>query len=367
VKYLPYVVAALVVLTVFFAIDRPWGGERSHHGKRVQPNEYMYLDSARVDSYLGQLHEGDSSSEDVHETTTEESTLGFEASKVGNASTHRGSQLERSLVVNKSEAERFYELVEALEAQKALSKLNASDQCQLGNELAPSVVRDGSLVMIKNAVVQMPPFLAAYPELRYAGYRLLSHMVKRPPQHPGGKPRWIDEEVFGRVPLTSFDTVDEATLEGARRERQSFEKRVGKNPRIPFSFSIPSDKQHVEACNGAKTARAKTATTAARVTIVLPARFANLTGDPSLLSDPVTIVGLVASDTEGSFGDGLSASAYWPALRSAHARFLRQLGVREQFLGMKPAELRRHLFGAMERSLTYRGHIVAVIPIAMYD
>lgn len=358
--HLAVVVAGLVILALVLLGIKIWPFKSAHAPKRILPNEYMYLDSARVDSYLGQLNRGDFQKEDLRETTTENSVLGLEVEKVGNATQSRGNQLERSVVVTKSEAERFDELLdEVTPHDKALVKLDANHECEFDSKLSPDRVSDGMLVEIKNASVQIPPFLSAYPEFRYASYRFLPHMIPRriATAHGGhatlGR---VDDEVFGELPLTNFETADAATVLSARRERRSFQRRVGKNPRIPMSFSVPSDAQTCK-----KVAKEGGAT------VVVPARFANLTGDPSLLSVPLTIVGLVTSDTETGYGDGLSASAYWPALRSARTSMLRQLGVRPRFLAMRPRRRRRHLFGAMERALTYRGHVVAVIPIAIYD
>ncbi len=358
--------AAVLVLVVVGAFKL--GHYTKQASARAEPNEYMYLDSARVDSYLGQLDKGDIDKEDLQETTTENATLGLELEKVGTATGSRGSQLVRSVVVTKSEADRFYDLLERLKEHKAVLELDTDRECTFGNDLSPTAVKDGTIVLIKSATVQIPPFLSAYPELRYAGFRLLSHEVLRKAVGDR-KPHWVDTEVFGRVPLTGFATADDATKKPAIKERRSFELRAGKNPRIPFSFSVPSERRQVEACNRRSQNDPKTPerSSTGRVTVVMPARFANLTGDPSLLAVPLTVVGLVVSDTEAGFGDGVSAATYWPALRSANGRLLRQLGVRGEFLKMKGEKRRRHLFGAMERSLTYGGHVLAVIPIAIYD
>jgi hypothetical protein len=76
---------------------------------------------------------------------------------------------------------------------------------------------------------------------------------------------------------------------------------------------------------------------------------------------------MVVSNSVSRFGDGLSVSTYWPALSVAHVPLLRDLGVSESFLKLSRVKLRESLFAAMEQSLTFSGHVVEVIPIAMYD
>jgi hypothetical protein len=369
------IIAAIAVAALVLSIIALTKGHTPQKTARVDPNEYMYLDTARVDSYLGQLKDGDVKGEKVEETSSESSGFGLEVDEVGKANTSRGIQVVKSVVVTRSEADRFYDLLVALKTDHSIIERDADDECSVGGKLDPTAAPTGTIILIKNATVQMPPFLAAYPELRYAGYRLLANETpaEEAKHETESRRHWVNEEVFGRVPLTQFQTIDDATKPTPREERRSFQERVGKNPRVPFSFSVPADRHDVEMCE--KRAHGPKEHAARRVTVVLPARFANLTGDPSLLSAPLTIVGMVVTNTgdNGDFGDGTSITTYWPALRSARARFLRELGVREEFLRLQCGKrrgcvgLRRHLFGAMERSLTYRGHVVEILPIAMYD
>jgi hypothetical protein len=98
------------------------------------------------------------------------------------------------------------------------------------------------------------------------------------------------------------------------------------------------------------------------MTIVIPARFANLTGDPSLLSARLTIVGKVAFNVYHGFGDGASEDTYLPAMLGASPRLLHELGVRPSARRSK-----RALFEGVSQSLTFPGRVIEVVPIAMYN
>ena len=364
-KLVPAVVIVVVILLALVLLG--WiglpGGGRSLVKQRPQPDEFMYLDSARVGSYVGQLNGGNIQSENRQEVTTQSANVGLELDTVGKANATSGSQLTRNVVVNQSAADRFAELLEALKARGSLKEFAADSPCSAAKALGGA--RVGSVVAINSVLLQMPTYLSAYPELRYASYRFLGRQeTARPPR-----------EVFGPTPLSQLGPVTESVQGGRpRKEREEFKRRVGANPRIPFSFSLPATATaEAEACRREKSGPA-------RVTVVLPARFANITGDPELLSAPLTLVGKVVSNVKeegegvgpkrrakNAFGDGLSLSAYWPALSSVGTPFLRELGVREEYLRMPRPLLRARLFGALERSLSFAGHVIVVVPVAIYD
>jgi hypothetical protein len=384
-----FVVLVLCVLIglMLGGVIGPSAGGHSGAGRKTMPHEYMYLDSTRVASYLGQVDGGEvGPEEDEKETTTNNENFDVGKGTVG-AATSKGQQLVKSIVVKKSDADRFSDLLGDLEAKHSstwLGKLNAEQPCKFVRELDGTAIPDGSIVMIENAGVQIPPYMSAYPELRYAEYRVLPATQSR-------KTRKLVEEVFRGAPLTSFRAVDESVRGTPKLELEKFKKRVGKNPRIPFSFTVSASARQMQECEReraepktvvpdllepkatessiakSRMAEAGKSGEEAKVTVVLPARFADLTGDPSLLSGPLTIVGILVDNDLHGFGDGTSVSSYWPALSVAKRSLLRELGVKSRYLTMARVALREHLFHALERSLTYEGHVVDVIPIAMYD
>lgn len=349
---IPLVLLPVVVVVILLVAGEvgPCSCRTSAASRRAKPWEFAYLDTARSASYLGQLTGGTFESENREETTARNSGLGLELNNVGKATSTSSSQLTRSVVVAQTQADKFSELLQDLEGQHPFHELDAA-RCDFGEKLASSAIPVGTMILIKNALVRMPPYLSAYPELRYALYRLRS------------------QAMFGPAPLYAFRQVDESTRGTPKRERDEFKKTVGPNPRIPFTITVPYTKKEVETCKTQLEEQPHAPNTRGplEVTVLLPARFARLTGDPSLLSRPLTIVGKVVSNSVGTFGDGLSVSAYWPALSAAKPPLLRELGVRDSFLKMKRSRLREGLFDAMERSVTFEGHVVELIPIAMYD
>jgi hypothetical protein len=350
-RIVPLLVLALCVVAVLVGtgvVSTHLGGTSS--SGKDQAWEFAYLDAARVNSYLGQLARGNVDSESLQEVTARSSGVGLEVSNVGTANASRSSQLTRNVVVTQTQADKFGDLLRKIKAQHPFHELDAN-HCDFGQRSAPSTIPTGAMVLIRHAQVRMPPYLSAYPELRAASYRLRR------------------QAVFGAAPLYAFRAVDESVRGTPKRERELFKKTIGPNPRIPFTISTPYTEKEVNACKTSLEKRQdKTVTKEeTEATVFLPARFARLTGDLSLLSRPLTIVGKVVSNGSATFGDGLSVSTYWPALSVAKAPLLRELGVRKWVLEMKRPKLREALFKAMARSLTFEGHVVEVLPIAMYD
>lgn len=288
-----------------------------HTNRNRKPYEYLYLDSGRVDSYLGELNEGSVRSLSRSETETSNASLGFQLDTVGSATATRGKQLTVSAVVTKTEADNFYSLLEQLRSDSLTTASAGSPN--LSYQLSAEAVPVGTMVRIENAFVQLPPYLSAYPLLRYARFETLSRAFESPR-------------------LSQYHLSRYTTGPAAERARLSFIKKVGSNPRLPFIIKEPA------------------------MTIVIPARFANLTGDPSLLSARLTIVGKVAFNVYHGFGDGASEDTYLPALLGAPPGLLRELGVRTVALHSKQT-----LFEGLSHSLTFPGRVIEVVPVAMYN
>jgi hypothetical protein len=295
------------------------GRSGKHAPRNRKPYEYVYLDSGRVDSYLGELDEGNVRSLSRSETETSSAGVGFQLDTIGSATATQGKQLTVSAVVNKTEADNFYSLLEQLRSG-SLATVSAGAR-DLSQELSPKLVPDGTMVRIENAFVQLPTYLSAYPPLRYASFEPLAPAFEPPP-------------------LSQYHLSRYTSGPAAERARISFIKRIGANPRLPFILKIEQP----------------------AMTVVIPARFAYLTGDPSLLSARLTIVGKVAVNTYDGFGDGASEDTYLPALLGAPPKLLRELGVREAALHSK-----QKLFEGLSQSLTFGGRVVEVVPVAMYD
>jgi hypothetical protein len=326
--------AAAAVGVVAFALLSS-GGE-AHLRSHVQPYEYLYLDSRRVDSYLGQLAQGNVRSLNRSETETNNATAGLQFDTIGSATTARGKAVTINTVVTKTEADNFYSLLERLQGDSLVTV--DAEAPALSGELAPERAQVGSMVRIDNGVLTLPPYLSAYPELRYARFKASFG--------------------FTSPPLTQYKLARYTASVETREALSKFTKSIGPNPRLPLSMAVPKRFVYRRA-----TRNAPKATTVVQppITIVIPARFSYLTGDQSLLYAPLTIVGKVVFNGE-NFGDGASEDTYLPALLHANTKLLQQLGVAGGALDSK-----KTLFRALSESLTYRGRVIEVVPVAIYD
>jgi hypothetical protein len=319
-----------IVLLATGAISLPASGSHPTHHRK--PYEYLYLDSARVEAYLGQLNEGNVKTEERSENHTETAGAELQADNVGKATASTSSERKTSAVVTLTEADNFYRLLSRLNSEESLSTIDLQSPAAVEKL---SGMSDGTMVVLNNAFLQVPPYLSAYPALRYASYRVTK-----------------GDRVFGAAPLTAFSASEPVLDTEAKVQRAAFIKSAGENPRLPLT--VP----------------------AIGMTIVIPARFANITGDVSLFGTRLHVMGKVVFIGE-RFGDGASIATYLPALLRASGRFLHDLGVKRAFLHEYNQALRDHsatrvraiheaVFKALSRSLSFR-RAVEIIPVAIYD
>jgi hypothetical protein len=342
-KLVPVIVAVscLALIVVLVANGHVPSAGLVNEAHERDPYEYLYLDSARVDSYLGQLKDGNVKTVERSEGHTDSAGFELQAANIGKATASTESERKQSAVVTLTEADNFYDLFRELDAEESLTPvdLEAADVNAGEPRKILESVSDGTMVVLKDVFIRVPPYLSVYPALRYAVPALASG-------RKGAK------ETFGAPPLTRFGASEVAINAQVRHDRELFIKRVGQNPRLPLIVSTKG------------------------MTIFLPARFANITGDISLFGTRLTIVGKVVFKGH-QFGDGASVAAYLPALLKTSGRLLRDLGVRSGFV--KRYELYRHahkagkvremqtrIFEALERSLSF-GPTVEVVPVAIYD
>lgn len=309
----------------------PWSGsDTTRHGRN--PYEYLYLDSARVDAYLGQLNEGNVKTEERSENNTTSGAAELLVDTLGKATASTSSERKNSAVVTLTEADNFYRLLRKLRSEGSLRTFDLQSP-NLAEELGD--VSDGTMVVLTNTFLQVPPYLSAYPTLRYASYRVIK-----------------GDKVFGPAPLTAFSASEPALATEAKAQRAAFIKNAGQNPRLPLTVSLQG------------------------LTIFIPARFANITGDISLFGARLNVMGKVVFSGE-RFGDGASIATYLPALLRASGGFLHDLGVKKTFLQKYDDALRSHsatlvragqdtVFKALSRSLSF-GRTVEIIPVAVYD
>lgn len=331
-------VVAVIVVGVGIALLKagklslPYRGTNARTERNRSPFEYLYLDSARVDAYLSQLNEGEVKTEERSENTAIKAEGALEVDKLGKATSSASNERKISAVVTRTQADNFYRLLKELRSEGSLTTvdLEAPDAVEkLG------AVKDGGMVLLTNVFLRVPPYLSAYPALRYASYSYAKH-----------------ETVFGPAPLTTFSASEPTLNTEARAQRNAFIKNAGENPRLPLTASPHG------------------------LTVLAPARFANITGDVSLFGARLNMMGKVVFKGE-RFGDGASIATYLPALLRASGGFLHDLGMRASFLrryehaiASRDKAAVRHaqacIFKALSRSLSFH-RTVEVIPVAIYD
>lgn len=303
------------------------------------PFEYVYLDPARVTAYLGQLDEGDINQETRTNTLKDSAGAKVQVSSLGELNGSISGERVASAVVAFSEADNFFKLEKELKKEHALEPIQLTPAriaiARLG-EQEESTERKlerlpiGKIVKMEGAFLHVPPYLAAYPSLRYAPLRFHSK-----------------NKVLGTARLSTLGETEVTAPVPVRRERERFIRRAGRNPRVPFSTKLH------------------------HLTIVVPARADFITGDPSLLGTHLTVVGKVVY-VGRSFGDAASEATYLPALLRAPSWFLEDVGFQHPFLANyvgkeKRRALREHLFQALQRSLTFTGAVIEIVPIAIYS
>jgi hypothetical protein len=333
----------------------------STHARK--PYEYLYLDPARVGTYLGQLDDGEINQETRADTLKESGGTKLEVKELGELNGTLSDERTASAVVSFSEADNFFKLETTLQSEGTLDTIALNSCCRAAvrEELAANVSRLeaqrsgashaqleqrsreqleaesegklehltlGTIVKLEGVFLHVPPYMAAYPSLRYAPFRD------------------TDSRVLGPARSSPLSETEVTSGQHVSNERKRFIKDAGPNPRVPFSTELPGLK------------------------VVIPARFDYLTGDPSLLATDVTVVGKVVF-TGKDYGDAASEATYLPPLLNAKRDFLADLGFRKSFLAKYPPHRRRaldtKLFQALQHSLIFKGASVEIIPIAIYN
>lgn len=323
----------------------------------IPPAEYVYLDSARVLAYLGQIEGGLSSGEKRSRLRTERLTASITArgAEVGGASKQTvGSEQ----TITQTEADRFFRLLQLLRQIKVirgrseplltefkadLAQESASDkkeedkqQDEREDRQAEKMrttlrgVKEGDFVRIRAARLFLPPYAAIYPRVRYAAS-------------------------FTRGGFGSTRALTAPVTRQERREVQSYLKGLGANARLPLVVpTLRGDARVREA-----------------VTFLVPVRYQFLGKEPSLLSGNVEVLGkLVYKDPrlasevrkttarEPAYVDRQTLATFGPKLLTTSPDLLEKFG-----LSRDRSKARRSVL----RSMTFRAPVAVVVPVAIYQ
>jgi hypothetical protein len=275
-------VTALAAGLVFSTVDlTPASESRADNpflGKgEYAPREFAYLDNARIEAYLSQLHGGNHALRKISETATGKAGAEFTAGPINvGGEVTRGNTMEET--VTPTTASNFLTLVQRLDEFKELVKLPEPDASGVDDVTNPKAgagatrdnrlfadawadVREGDIVRLR-AEIRRPTFVRLYETLRQA-----------PPTSRLGR-------------------------RGARLLRA-----IGEQPRLPLAVEVEVP--------GAKGKPAST------LRLVMPVQSANLTTEPSLFAPRLTVIGKVVRRVEPgkSYRDLNFYSRFEPVLR----------------------------------------------------
>ena len=329
--------AVLVIAGVFrssHAAAQP--GFVSAPGSDEPPLEYIYLDAARVNSYLGQVQDGLSNSVQRTESRTEAISAGLSAGALAQVSGSQSSQEGSQETLVATAADSFYKLLRLLRKGEDRSCPRGAggrppgrcgvDYCPtqaddnwLGdvNDLPTQRVQKklidkylscigvGSFIRLTHVQLFLPPFAQVLPNAQSANVVY------------GGEP-WRRRAFASPTQSTDPKAI------------AAYAHTVGPDPRMPF-VAAPYGSSDVMG-PGAIPAGLP-ASTHHDVTFFLPADYLDLTSEPSLLTGSVTVVGKViyaALNGGPAYIDYPTISEFAPALLKAHQAFSDRLGVCSQ-------------------------------------
>ncbi len=244
----------------------------------IAPAEYLYLDNARVLTYLSQMAGGLRESEERSITQTRSLEAGVENGgfKAG------GSAQTQSFVkqvVTPTATSNYFRLLDGLQdREERAGKIVEVTAAKLADDVWRKI-REGTFVKVTGVQFTLPKYAADYFFLRRSG----SPRLRR----------------FGNL----ADTFELDDRQMARIN--DWLARFGKNPRITFNFEVPRD--------------------GGPVRMLVPAQYGALADEQSLITGgSLTLVGKVVRKVETkahSFVDSQTLGVFAPALGSM-PRFL---------------------------------------------
>jgi hypothetical protein len=351
------------------------------------PFEFVYLDSSRVNSYLGQLENGLSQQQQRTAQDTQNVNESLSAGTVAQFANSASKQEGTQETVTVTSADRFYLFLRLLR-QGTLPKCvsGAGEDASrwhwmVGASFDPTQARTvmsavdcagvGTFIRLSNMQLFLPPFAQVLPSAQSVS------------------------TVYGNTPWRRFPFTS-PTQSTKPSDIHNYVKTVGKNPRMPFLGAPFGSGWPIGA--GAD-----------NVTFFLPMAYRGLTFEPSLLSGPVNVVGKIVAfadpprkgkgkrksyidyPTISEFGQallrqspafdnglGVCATAPPPAVLSKPPNEKPGVGARNtpgEARGPKPSTcpstgsvLRAGpVLKAIKRSVTLQAPYVVVLPLAIYQ
>lgn len=263
--------AALIAVGVVLYVTgngepRPAAGPgRPAAGPGIPPAEYLYLDNARTLAYLSQINYGTLEREERSISQSKSLEAGIEAApfKAG-GSAQRQSFIKQ--VVTPTAMSNFFELLEKLRKMRR-GKMVETPASNLLPERWDDI-KEGSFLMVTGVSFELPPYATDYFFLRRSG-----------------RPRLRRVGPIAR--RFNFNAKEKAAV-------KKWLRRLGKNPRITFSFELPREDGPVR--------------------VLVPTQYLALADEQSLITGgEMTVVGKVVRKVDGErdeFVDGQTLSSF---------------------------------------------------------
>jgi hypothetical protein len=281
------------------------------------PEEFLYLDDERVDSYLGQLRGGLSPTEQRSLKLTKkiDARLGVEPVVQVGGTAEKTESIERT--VSLRAADRFFQLESELEARYTHVDVRlefmeieaAKDACREIEGLER--IKEGQILRILGANLRVPAYALALAKVAHADQ---FHTDYQTP---------VSNETFARL------------AQEGQRGLKRFVKSLGPDPQLPFWI------QPRKGCE-----------------VFMPARYSKVNDAPSMLTGPVTIVGKVVrrlTQKEKIYFDVDTAVRWERALRESTPGVRRTLGLH-----------RRSLRQMVNSTATVEYPGLVLLPLAIY-
>jgi hypothetical protein len=317
------------------------------------PGEFLYLDRARVLSYLGQLVEGLPTSEKRTLAESADLTAEVKAGPATAGGARKQSQTTEAQVAP-TVADRFYLLlrllrdgkssIEGHHPRKWLIEVETETPDSTSVYSSACQLQEGDFVRIHEAHLTLSPYAAVLPKATYAvlNRKALNGQVAKPNQQL-------------RQPFT-------------RRQKRAvnrYLRLLGRDPRLPFVVRTLSRDPGHGRFGG--------------VTFFIPARYRSLRSEPSLISGSLTIVGKVVyrnlarpvdedNNTRTSCGRPVdSRVARYYRDRQTVATFVPALNVAPDFVFQNLNFQIGTIAEQVAANMTVEAPVVVVIPIAIYQ
>jgi hypothetical protein len=328
------------------------------------PLEYVYLDSARVLAYLGQIERGLATTETRTLSEKRAGSVGVSGDNFVEVSKSVERQRESQQVVTQTEADRFFTFLRILRAEDTTRPLSEID-ARLTKTNTFEVVRaklgrlrEGDFVRIRGAQLSLPAFAAVYPRVRHVPFYKRGEL--RPPLQP----------LY--APISNRE----------RKDVIRYRRRLETNPRLPFIVPTINTigPQGEEADQGErksakpegqlnKKSGAAAARTSQVATFIVPVRYAGLTTESGLLAGNVSMVGKVVykdprlpSEVSEEdrvppyYLDRQALATFGQALKRAPVTLLEDLGIPRASVGRR-----------LKTALRIPSPVVLVVPLAIYQ